>query len=124
MSSVNFILTDNWINYSDWSNVKLRLRTHFTDSNDFLVVNNKTLTFPTGSTNSLQLCEEIIIFGDIIPEQAELFMFSVSTADSLDVIEGPTSSTVIIQNDDPSKTIDFKFTKNIVHACMPQCILA
>ena len=51
-------------------------------------------------------------------------MFSVSTADSLDVIEGPTSSTVIIQNDDPSKTIDFKFTKNIVHACMPQCILA
>ncbi|XP_064397072.1 CUB and sushi domain-containing protein 3-like isoform X2 [Halichondria panicea] len=71
------------------------------DSNDFLVVNNKTLTFPTGSTNSLQLCEEIIIFGDIIPEQAELFMFSVSTADSLDVIEGPTSSTVIIQNDDP-----------------------
>ena len=74
-----------------------------TDSTDFLVVSNKTLTFNTGSTNSLSLCEEVIIFGDILPEDAELFTLSVITANPLDVIEGPTSSTVIIQNDDASK---------------------
>ncbi len=84
------------------------------------MVSNKTLAFPTGSTNSVQRCEDIIIFGDIIPEQVELFMFSVSTADPLDVIEGPTSSTVIIQNDDPSKMTGFSVLNNIqcIHASM------
>lgn len=84
-------------------------------STDFIPVSNKSLTFPTGAVNGAQVSGDILILGDDIPEDTELFEFFAFATHPLDRFEGPTRATVIVQNDDISKLQCYSLVQKSVY---------